>query len=201
MRSRPTAVLVIAICHFIFGGLGLFCGACSGVMGASGLGAQFAQRFDPDAQRQAEKRKADERIMVARVPGYRLYTSFNVAMTWILSGAMVASGIGLLSMKPWGHWLSTGYAMASILVNVVVIYYGLTYLGPVELELMRNAPPPNMNRDQVEMVSAFAQASVVGGPCIMMTYPIVVLVVMLLPSTVAAFNRGRRRDVANTDDD
>src|SRR5262249_2521803 len=120
MSKRPTAVLVIAICHFLFGGLGLFCGVCSGVMSASGAGKEFGKEFakglNPDAERQAEKTQANERIKEARVPGYRFEKSFEVAMDWVLSLALVAAGFGLLYMKPWGHWLSTGYAIARILM-------------------------------------------------------------------------------------
>src|SRR5262249_10340736 len=131
MSKRPTAILVIAIFHFLFGGLGLFCGVCSGVMSASGAGKEFAKRFDPDVERQAEKAQANERIKEARVPGYRFEKSFEVAMDWVLSLALVAAGFGLLYMKPWGHWLSTGYATARILMSIVLFFYNLEYLAPV----------------------------------------------------------------------
>src|SRR5262245_21283962 len=130
MSNRTTPILVIAICHFVFGGLGLFCSVCGGVMSATGLGVEMAKAFVPNPEQQAERTKENERTLVARVPGYRFYKSFEGAMDLILSGAMVAAGFGLLYMKSWGHWLSTGYAFASILVGIIFVFYHLSYLGP-----------------------------------------------------------------------
>jgi hypothetical protein len=201
MPKRPTAVLVIAICHFFFGGIGLSCAACSGVLGASGLGMEFAKGFNPDVERQAEKAKANERLKVERVPGYRFYTAFDAVMTWVLSAAMVAAGFGLLWVKRWGYWLSTGYAMASIFVGIVAVFYNLSYLGPIEEEIRRNNPPPGMNAQQAEIEQTIAPVANALGPCCLTIYPIAVLVVMFLPSTLAAFSRGPGKDDAGTDDD
>jgi hypothetical protein len=201
MRKRSTAVLVIAICHFVLGGIGLSCGVCSGVLGATGLGMEFAKGFNPGAERQAEKAKANERLKAERVPGFRFEKSFETAMDWVSSIALVAAGFGLLYMKPWGHWLSTGYAFSRILLCIVFFFYQLEYLAPVEAEILRNNPLPGMNPQQAEIAEYSAEAGAAIGPCILMVYPVVVLVIMLLPSTLAAFSRGRRAEGPSPDDD
>jgi hypothetical protein len=202
MPKRTTAVLVIAICHFVFGGLGLFCNTCSGVGSLAGDANPLRQLADQNMRDKAERQKANERIKVAKLPGYRFYTSFNVVMSWVLSAAMVAAGFGLLYMKPWGHWLSTGYGIASILTGFVVFFYSIFYLNPLEMELLRNNPPPaGLDQEQAAAVMDAVGPVASAGPCCLMIYPIAVLVVMFLPSTLAAFGRGRRKDDTGTDDD
>jgi hypothetical protein len=203
MPNRTTAVLVIAICHFAFGGLGLLCNVCSGVGSLAGDANPLRQLADQKMRDDAERQREKERIKAAKLPGYRFYTSFNVTMTWILSAAMVAAGFGLLYMKSWGHWLSTGYGVASILCNLVGLFYGIFYLNPLETELMRNnPPPPGLDQQQAEMAAGIAGPLGNAMPCCFMIYPLAVLIVMFLPSTLAAFgSRNRRRTRTDDGDD
>jgi uncharacterized protein YneF (UPF0154 family) len=201
MPNRTTPVLVIAICHFVFGGLGLFCNVCSGVGRLAGDANPLRQLADQNMRDKAERQQANERIKAVKLPGYRFYTSFNVVMSWVLSAAMVAAGFGLLNVKPWGHWLSTGYGIASILCGLVVLFYGIFYLNPLEMELLRNNPPPaGLNQQQTKEILEAVGPLASAGPCCLMIYPIAVLVVMFLPSTLAAFSGGNRSRT-NIDDD
>jgi hypothetical protein len=45
-RRRPTAVGVIAILHLVFGGLGLLCTVCGGLMDLAGTPQALAQTHD-----------------------------------------------------------------------------------------------------------------------------------------------------------
>jgi hypothetical protein len=199
MPNRPTAVLVIAIIHLTLGGLGLFCGVGVQVMRVTGLGKALASAAPQNREQQA-RTEANEQIKAAKLPGYRFYTSFSSVMSLVLSAALVAGGLGLLWLKPWGHWLSTGYGVASILTELVVLLYGILYLNPLEMELLRNnPPPPGVNQQQVDLIAGIAGTVGSAMPCCFMIYPIAVLVVMFLPSTLAAFSGGR--PPPGTDDD
>ena len=115
-------------------------------------------------------------------------------MNLLIDVMLLSAGIGLLKMKPWARTLSIVYAPISILFHIVTFIYQIVYVVPA-------------TREMYERYTAFAGfSSVMGftmlaGVClslVVVVYPIVVLVIMLKRSTVAAF-RGEA-PVAETDE-
>lgn len=184
-RQRPTAVLVIAIFHLIFGGLGLLCGVCGGIMDL--VGTPNAQT---GASAQQARKEVTEQVLSQRVPLYRAYTIGNRVSGVLTSLLLVAAGIGLLQLQSWGRWLSVGYAALSLLVNFIGFVWTLAFFTPAYNEIFRRLPPQN---DQERMAADIARVTGPAVPCVIMIYPVAVLIVMLLPSVGAAFRPRKKR--------
>jgi uncharacterized protein involved in cysteine biosynthesis len=187
-RRRPTAVTVIAILHLVFGGLGLLCGICSGILDLAPTQTQ-AGSSSPQASQQARK-EITEQVLSQRVPLYRAYTIGNRVSGLLTSVLLVAAGIGLLQMQSWARWLSVVYAVLSLLVNLVGFVYTVAFFTPAYAEVFRQLPPQN---DQERMASDIARVTGPAIPCLVMIYPVAVLIVMLLPSVGAAFRPRKKR--------
>ena len=200
-RKVPPAVMVIAVMHLIFGGLGLVCLGCSGVMDLAGGQKALAGMGTPEQQRQAEaQRRRNEvanQVHLERVPLYRVYSTANKVLSVLFSIAMVASGIGLLYLHSWARWLSVGYAVLSLLANVVVLVYTVAFLNAADAEAFRRLPPQNEQEQMAYNMVRAAGPLVSLLPGVMAAYPAAVLLIMLLPSTGRAFSgrdtRKRRR--------
>jgi hypothetical protein len=207
-KTVPPAIMVIAILHLIFGGLGVFCFAVSGVMDVVGGQKALARMGTPEQQRQAEaqrrRNEVTEQVHAERVPLYRVYTTTNKVLSVLFSFAMVASGLGLLYLQSWARWLSVAYAVLSLLANVLVLVYTLAFMNAAEAEVFRRLPPQT---DQEQMAYTMVKSA---GPLIsvlpaaLAAYPAAVLIVMLLPSTGRAFSgrdAGKRRRPCYDEDD
>lgn len=178
-RQRPTIILVIAILHFIFGGIGLFCGICSGVMELAG-----PSRILQANPQQGHRQQVTEQVLSRKVPLYRAYSIGNRISSLLSCLLLIASGVGLLYVQSWGRWLSVVYALLSLFVNLIVLVYTIVFFMPAYEEIFRQLPPQS---DQEEIAYTFAKVAGPAGGCIMMIYPMVVLIVMLLPSIAATF--------------
>jgi hypothetical protein len=209
-KTVPPAVMVIAILHLIFGGLGLFCLGVSGVMGLAGGQKAVARMGTPEQQRQAEaqrrRNEVTEQVHAERVSLYRVYSTTNQALSVLFSLAMVASGLGLLYLQPWARWLSVAYAVLSLLTNVVVLVYTLAFLNAAEAESFRRLPPQTEQEQMAYNIVHSAGPLISVLPVALAAYPAAVLIVMLLPSTGRAFSgrdaaKRRRRRYEDDDED
>jgi hypothetical protein len=203
-RRRPTAVLLIAVLHFVFGGLGLLCTVCAGVMELTGTQQALANAGTPGQKHQAElqarRKEVSEQVHEERIPLYRAYSVTNRVFNTLFCVLLIASGAGLLRMQSWGRWLSVVYGVLSILANLAVFVYTIAFFMPADQEVFRRMPPQN---DTEHMAYNIAMVVAPAGPCAMMVYPVAVLIVMLLPSVGAAFRppkRRRRRGVLYDDE-
>ena len=74
-------------------------------------------------------------------PGHRVYSVISLLLGLAAAGVLIAAGVGLLKLRPWGRTLSIGYVVfsfASFFVNTVVTYVVL--IRP----MMESAPGPEM---------------------------------------------------------
>lgn len=200
---RPTAVVVIAILHFVFGGLGIIGGLCTG-------GSQALRSFGVSGSLQGQNGAADyETVIEQKAPSYRIVKPASVAGDLLISVLMIVSGFGLLEMRPWGQTLSILYAVLSILLKIGSSIYAFVVMVPIADELFNTVfkqqmpaggppPPPGMADFFGVMGKVAAWAGVVW-PLLTMIYPIIVLIIMLRPSVAAAF-AGRRAAPEDHDD-
>ena len=117
------------------------------------------------------------------VPGYRAFTIVGLGLSFLLDIMLISGGIGLLSVQPWARWLSLVYAPISILVRIVSFVFQMVWVMPATKALYAKSMA----------ASGFASmATVTSGiglfvSLLIIIYPITVLVILLLPSTAAAF--------------
>ncbi len=191
-QRRSTAALVVAIFQILFGVLGL-CGAAFQLASSANPfanmqgGAQRGMKAPP-TQREIED------AMEKRVPNSKVILTVMTGMEVVLSLMMIGGAVGLLMTRPWGRLVTIAYAAISIVLNPVKAVYGLVYISPVMSDFFQEHFAGGNQQEQMMgrmmqgmMTAAFALAFVV------VLYPIIVLVIMLLPSVAASF-RGEAKD-------
>jgi hypothetical protein len=184
-KSVPARVTVIAILHFVFGGLGVLQGICAGAMMAVGMHPIFISG-GPRGTREREFFQ-EMQSAIESAPAYHLAQYTNLAGDLLISVLMVVSGVGLLRMRPWGRFLSILYAILSIGIKVFALIYALGFSLPAINKFMEMHP---QSAQEVQLIFILLKMIAVITPVILlvyMIYPITVLIIMLLPSTRAAF--------------
>jgi hypothetical protein len=212
--KRPTSVTVIAVFHFIFGGLGFVCGMCGIVgqgvgmtgsqFGAPQGGAQTAQQKEIQDFQQRVKERTEEEL-----PLQKTLAPVNIGLNLALSLLLLISGLGLVNMQKYGWWGSILYGILSILMQVYLLLFSALYSMPIGQRILNEelAKHPAM-----QGFSGIFQA--VGPLAITLAllgliYPIIVLIVMSLPRVRAAFrgepagaeDQGNRYDAGGREDD
>jgi hypothetical protein len=199
-RSRPTIVTIIAILHFLIGGLGLCCETCGGLIFLAGGEKLIPQPDDAESKKAQELEKnreeASNKILDQKAPWHKTSTVALEVATVGLCLVLVIAGFGLLGLKPWGRWMSVGYAIVSLAVSIFILYYTFSYGIPAQQEAARQFPADNAeDRQMDEMGLKFARVL----PFVFLVYPIVVLIAMFLPNVSQAFQPGDPEDDHNTD--
>lgn len=192
-KERPNSVVVIAILNFIGGGLGVL-GGILALIGALLIGTQmfkFPAGPPPAGQpkQMQEYLEINERIMevATNPPGGMALGVVHALADLALSGLIIAAGIGLLRLAPWGRNLALGYAIYSILFHLYQAFYVIWFMIPPYLPVLRGAPKGNFLVD-IMVWSTYGQTyGVAVYQFLILSYPIVVLVIMFRPNVVAAF--------------
>ena len=193
-KPRPALVTVVAVLHFVFGGLGLLCQTTNGILQVSGVGEKFSTMFQPASNVQADPQMKKQMEMqekmqkaIKDVPGAQAKLWADLGQDTVLSACLIVAGIGLLQMRPWGRTLSLFYAVLSILYKIGSIVYAAVYLLPamqaLGKELSGDDPVSKFMGFTMQFSPYVGMGMLVG----QMIYPIFVLIAMLVPSVVAAF--------------
>lgn len=164
---RPTTVTVFGILNIIFGSLGLLCTPLS-------LLALFVPQNPSFPNPALDLMKSND--------AYRTWMIVSVALGTIVSGVLLAAGIGLLMLKSWGHKASIGYSIYAIVMGLLSIPMSYFF---VVAPLMAQA---NQTQSPQQQGAAFGGAigGLFGG-CLGLIYPILLLVFMKQPNVVAVF--------------
>ena len=187
MRKKlPTGLLVIAILHFVGGGLGLAGSLCSlALQGASG-GKMFSG-FGGQQAGQADLQEKIEKSLTEKVPSYKAVHLGGLLANLVLSTLMIVSAIGLLQMMAWGRGLSIVYAPLSILNHIFTLIYAFAFSVPVQRAIFQEL----VGQDpKAQPILSIMEAALTGGAIVdalFVAYPIIVLIVMFRPSVVRAF--------------
>ncbi len=192
VRQRPTSILILAILHLVAGGFGIF-GSCYSVviMATANSASSSATVVTPAPANPAGRPSptappSASQIMKyyqEHIPAYKAFTFSALAVDLVLDLMLLASGIGLLLMHPWARVLSLIYAPLSILFHVVSFAYQLIFVIPATHDLfahMTGSGPMGT------LLAAITDISLIVG-FLVVIYPIVVLILLLRPSAVAAF--------------
>jgi hypothetical protein len=181
----PARVTVIAILHFVFGGLGVVQGICAGGMMASGMN-QMLISGGPQGTRQRELFQ-EMQAAIESAPGYHLSQYTSLAGDLLISIIMIVSGVGLLRMQPWGRSLSILYATLSIALKIFALIYALGFSMPAINKFIEMNP---QSAQEVQLLFTMMRMITIMTPIFLllyMIYPAIVLIIMLMPSTKAAF--------------
>lgn len=177
--QRPAAVVTIAVLNFVFGGLGILSFLCLGLLAAlffslssgnpSGPGDPFAVVTD----------------MFSHVPYFMEYTLITGTLGTIMAIVLIASGFGLLNLRPWARTACFIYAGYSIIQTIVGLVYNITIANPAMAEWQRTHVRGGAGMSGNEAMSG---VSSVFGAMLGMAYAVAILIVLTRPHVVAAFS-------------
>jgi hypothetical protein len=164
--QRPTSVTVFGILNIVFALLGIFGVAASLLLFA----AVGTNSNNPVIQ------------IIQDNPSYAAYLKFSIVVGVVVALILLATGIGLLMLKPWARVISIiygVYAIFSVIGNTIANYYFVT--------------KPLLEKAQTEQGPEAARAvgGAIGGMlggCFGLIYPILLLIFMMRPKVAAAFN-------------
>lgn len=162
--QRPASVTIFGVLNFVF--------AAFAVIGLMASVALFSLPGDP----------SDPVIRLLRQSAtYAVWLKICIPLGLLSCAALLAAGLGLLSLKSWGRTLSVAYAIYAIVF--VLVGTGLNLILMIQ---PLSEPAPR----QAEL----AVAGAIGGPLsgtvgglFWVVYPILLLVFMLRPKVAAAF--------------
>lgn len=190
-RQPTTAILIIAILHLVGGGIdlvGTLCGFGSLILTNSLGSVMPAPPSLPARPGQPPPPMPPNAFDIMKqlndaIPGYRAFTIVSLALNFLIDMLLISSGIGLLKMQPWARWLSLVYASISILFHLGTFVYQLIWVLPATKSLFANTSMPAGFSSLVTVSSGIG----VVVNLLYAIYPVAVIVVLLLPSTAAAF--------------
>jgi hypothetical protein len=190
MPSRPVPVIVIAVLHLVFGGLGLMIDLCGAAMIVAGNPfASLQPRGAPSTELQRRIQNMEQEVAAA-IPGYRLSQVANLTVDFALDGMLIAAGIGLLKMMTWARLLSIVYACTSIVHKLISVVLSYVVVLPLMENWLRSLPAQTP-QEQV-FINTMSASMWLSGIMVLAyaIYPVAVLIVMFLPAVSAAFRPG-----------
>ena len=190
-KKRPTSLTVFAILNLVFGGLGMFCNLC-GVAGLVATPALEKMQKDQGAKGGFDTLEL-QKHMEARIPGYAILQWSQVGIGVILSLILILGGIGLLRMQPSARWLCVGYSIISIIYHLSYMIYTIIIVNPEIDEWL--------TKQGVQLPSGLFTAGSVAGAIIGMTYAVVLLIFMMIPSTGKALAANNADEFGRGTDD
>jgi hypothetical protein len=118
--------------------------------------------------------------MMRENPTYSAWTKVSLSFGALACLVLLAAGIGLLKLQPWGRKLSIGYAIYAIVAALAGTAVNAMVLIPPVLQAGDHQGP-----EYAGMVGG-AIGGTIGG-CFGVVYPILLLIFMTRPKIVAAF--------------
>jgi hypothetical protein len=162
--QRPASVTIFGILNFVF--------AAFGILGLIASVALLSTSGDPNNP---------VIKLLHQNASYAAWLKLCILFGLLSCAALIAAGLGLLGLKPWGRTLSMAYAIYAIVFAVAGM--GINLFLMIQ-PLFEQAPPHQ----------ELAVAGAIGGPlsgtiggCFGPIYPIVLLAFMLRPTVAAAF--------------
>jgi hypothetical protein len=200
-RYRPTSVLILAILHLVGGGLGLLFGLIGLVMQAVTMNNAAAVAAPaPSAVTAQNFGVALTRYAETNVPGYNAVQFGGTAFGLLLDVLLLAAGMGLLYMQPWARVTSLVYAVLSILYHLLTLVYSLAFILPVTNEFIDKVSG-NPGMGPMATGARFGAVAGMLAAFAFILYPIIVLVVLLLPRVAAAFRGAGRPEAPDEPED
>jgi hypothetical protein len=189
-KRPPTSIKLVAALQILFGALGLVDNTVLLAMLGVGLqgGAQIGSSNDPVTQAEIDLLNGVVGVKNA-LPGGIAVVYGQVGAEALLSALMLASGIGLLKLRPWGRPLAICYALASLLFKAGFAVYLLVYSIPAMNQLADELASRGTEHRVMAVAARILAYYELVEPGIVAIYPLIVLWFMLKASTRAAFHQ------------
>ena len=191
-RQRPTSLTVIAVFHFIFGGLGLLCGLiglAGQAAGGAGGGNPFGSPPGAGTPQQKELEDFSKQVQERAANEAPLSKPVNIvlqAVGLLLALLMVVAGFGLLQVKPYGWWGSVVYGVVALITDIFNLLFSLLYALPIARRIidqeLKSHPAAAPLAGFLQMTGPLTISVVI----LAMIYPAIVLLVMSRPTVRAA---------------
>ena len=180
-KPRPALVTVVAVLHFVFGGLGLLCQTTNGILQVSGAAEKFSTMFQPSSNVQADPQMKKQMEMqekmqkaIKDVPGAQAKLWADLVQDTLLSICLIVAGVGLLQMRSWARILSLLYAVLSILYKIGSIVYAALYFLPAMQALAKEFAGDDPVSKIMGLSMNFSAYAGMGWVAVQMLYPIFV---------------------------
>lgn len=170
--QRPASVTVFGILNIIFGSMGVLWtpfGLVSLLIAPSGSSP------NPVID------------VMLRGPFMRGWLLSTAAVGIIAAAALLASGIGLLMLKPWGRLLANAYAVYMIALKIAEFVVNFFYMARPLLEQASQATNP---AEKGGLIGG-AIGGLIGG-CFYIIFPILLIIFMTRPSVAQAFRQANK---------
>jgi hypothetical protein len=187
-RNQAAPILVIAILHFVVGGLGLVCNLCGGASQLATGKSAFAPKGADPKQAQLQQEMTDS--LEKNLPSYKVVQIATTAVSLAFGVTLIVAGIGLWLLAPWGRSLSIVYGITSVVHKVALDIYYMFFVVPAFQVAFAPAWTEAKTVEQRQVLDTFVtffKWGLVGTPCCMMIYPFIVLIVMNMASVKLVF--------------
>ena len=164
MQRRPTSVLVFGILNIAFAGLGII-----GIIASAFILFPSNPSSNPAVQ------------IIHDNPGYAAFLKLSIPLGVLSSAVLLAAGIGLILVKSWARITSILYGVWAILWGFVGLVANFIFVTRPMLEQFSQRQGPE---------AAGAIGGAIGGSiggCMGLIYPILLIIFMMRPHVVAAF--------------
>jgi hypothetical protein len=183
-HTGPRSIFLVGILNIVIGMFGVVwqtCGTAT-VLGQQQLAARF---FD---QEQRDDLAASQQELAEKAPYLRAYQLIvGIAVPWLLTLMLLASGVGLLRLRTWGWILAIVYALLSLLHKIAQGTYTIFFLLGTALVPL-DALGPRQD-EVVTVIETMRSMMSVATPFILTIYPIVVLLLLNRTAVLAAFRQ------------
>jgi hypothetical protein len=204
-KKLHPAVLTIAICQVV---LGLLVLACDGfgvinVVGfqamsnspiptppeAKGGGGGQPKSFDAGFNQGFAVGQTAQLTVIQKAPAYIAVLYAQAFFGLLLGVLMLISGTGLFFMQSWARWTAIGYGILSLLARCVFNVYHTAFVLPI----LNDVGDGFVKSGHPEWVTALIGLKFLPYLGLVLGfYPLLVIILMLLPAVGNAF-RGQRR--------
>jgi hypothetical protein len=172
----PVSAIVFGILNLVMGGLTL-----------CGTAASSIAFFMPTTPEALEMNPALKIMHETR--WFFVYNVVLAGLSFVAGIALLIAGLGLLTQKPYGRYLSIGYAWYAIIMGIVGLLVNVLLFFPAMYEAIERAPEGPVKAGATIGLIAGAIGSMVG-----FVYPTLLLIFMNRAVLIAAFRRASELD-------
>jgi hypothetical protein len=166
-NELPSMARAVAILNIVLGALGLLATPCSGLM--------FLDSSSKDPVVQA----------IRSDPLLLGWTLGSIAFGMLLSVVAIAASAALLNVQPWSRWVLLGEASCQIFLSLLGLAVHGLILTPRVLQI---AERTGDTAEKYGMLGGLVGGSI--GSLFAIVFPILTLVVLTRPETIAALRTG-----------